>query len=70
MVRSPDVPKNDPREVAAQVQAAVLKGESEVLADDVSHHCKAALSGPVEALSVVLTVHGGQFTTVSQVSTA
>ncbi|MGA5317189.1 SDR family oxidoreductase [Streptomyces pseudogriseolus] len=52
MVRALDVPKNDPRDVAAQVVEALLKGESEVLADEVTRHCKAALSGPVEGLAV------------------
>lgn len=46
MVRSPDVPKSDPREVAAQVQAAVLKGGTEVLADDVSRHRRAGALRP------------------------
>ncbi|MGW2494564.1 SDR family oxidoreductase [Streptomyces pseudogriseolus] len=52
MVRPLDVPKNDPRDVAAQVVEALLKGESEVLADEVTRHFKAALSGPVEGLAV------------------
>ncbi|MGV9952619.1 hypothetical protein ACWDU0_12085 [Streptomyces cellulosae] len=42
----------DPRDVAAQVVEALLKGESEVLADEVTRHFKAALSGPVEGLAV------------------
>ncbi|MFJ9047290.1 SDR family oxidoreductase [Streptomyces sp. NPDC102347] len=52
MVRALDVPKNDPRDVADQVVQALLKGESEVLADEVTRHFKAALSGPVEGLAV------------------
>ncbi|MBJ6629384.1 MULTISPECIES: SDR family oxidoreductase [unclassified Streptomyces] len=52
MVRALDVPKNDPRDVAAQVVEALLKGGSEVLADEVTRHFKAALSGPVEGLAV------------------
>ena len=52
MVRALDVPKNDPRDVAAQVVEALLKGESEVLAAEVTRHFKAALSGPVEGLAV------------------
>ncbi|MGA5124929.1 SDR family oxidoreductase [Streptomyces pseudogriseolus] len=52
MVRALDVPKNDPRDVAAQVVEALIKGESEVLADEVTRHFKAALSGPVEGLAV------------------
>jgi hypothetical protein len=34
------------------VVEALLKGESEVLADEVTRHFKAALSGPVEGLAV------------------
>lgn len=45
-----DVPKNDPRDVARQIVQAVRQGEAEVLADDMTRHYKAALSGPVEAL--------------------
>ncbi|MER7738088.1 SDR family oxidoreductase [Streptomyces sp. NPDC096538] len=52
MVRALDVPKNDPRDVAEQVVQALMKGESEVLADEVTRHFKAALSGPVEGLAV------------------
>ncbi|MFD5778659.1 SDR family oxidoreductase [Streptomyces sp. NPDC126933] len=53
MVRGLDVPKNDPRAVVRDVLAALENGETEVLADDVSRAFKAALSGPVEGLSVV-----------------
>ncbi|MFF1418540.1 SDR family oxidoreductase [Streptomyces sp. NPDC058280] len=52
MVRGLDVPKNDPRAVVRDVLAALENGEAEVLADDVSRAFKAALSGPVEGLSV------------------
>jgi NAD(P)-dependent dehydrogenase (short-subunit alcohol dehydrogenase family) len=45
-----DVPKNDPRDVARQVVDAVANDEAEVLADDMTRHYKAALSGPAEAL--------------------
>lgn len=45
-----DVPKNDPRDVAHQIVDGVERGAVEVLADDLSRHVKAALSGPVEAL--------------------
>lgn len=45
-----DVPKNDPRDVARQIVEAVRQGDGEVLADDMTRHFKAALSGPVEAL--------------------
>ncbi|MFD5112641.1 SDR family oxidoreductase [Streptomyces sp. NPDC058220] len=53
MVRGLDVPKNDPRAVVRDVLEALENGETEVLADDVSRAFKAALSGPVEGLSVV-----------------
>jgi NAD(P)-dependent dehydrogenase (short-subunit alcohol dehydrogenase family) len=52
LVRQVDGPKNDPRAVAADIVAALGKGESELLADDSSRHFKAALSGPVEGLDV------------------
>lgn len=52
MVHRLDVVKNDPRAVAREVLAVLEKGESEVLADDVSRAVKAALSGPVEGLSL------------------
>ncbi|MFC5262421.1 SDR family oxidoreductase [Kribbella qitaiheensis] len=47
-----DGAKNDPRAVAADIVAALQEGASELIADDSSDHFKAALSGPVEALSV------------------
>ncbi len=50
-----DVPKNDPRDVARQIVDAIDRGEAEVLADDLTRHIKAALSGPVEALRAELT---------------
>jgi NAD(P)-dependent dehydrogenase (short-subunit alcohol dehydrogenase family) len=52
LVRQVDGPKNEPRKVAADIVAALGRGESELLADDSSRHFKAALSGPVEALDV------------------
>ncbi|MFJ5686766.1 SDR family oxidoreductase [Streptomyces sp. NPDC093099] len=52
MIRDLDVVKNDPRDVARDVITALEKGESEVLADEVSRVFKAALSGPVEGLSM------------------
>ncbi|GAA1279940.1 putative short chain dehydrogenase/reductase [Planotetraspora silvatica] len=52
LVRQVDGPKNDPRAVAADIVAALQKGESELLVDDFSRHFKAALSGPVEGLIV------------------
>lgn len=45
-----DVPKNDPRDVARQIVQGVQDGDAEVLADDMTRHYKAALSGPAEAL--------------------
>jgi NAD(P)-dependent dehydrogenase (short-subunit alcohol dehydrogenase family) len=47
-----DVPKNDPRDVARQILEGIERGDAEVLADDMTRHVKAALSGPVEALRV------------------
>jgi NAD(P)-dependent dehydrogenase (short-subunit alcohol dehydrogenase family) len=52
LVRQLDGTKNDPRAVAADIVAALQKGEPELIADDSSQHFKAALSGPVEALNV------------------
>jgi NAD(P)-dependent dehydrogenase (short-subunit alcohol dehydrogenase family) len=49
-----DVPKNDPRDVALQIVDGIERGDAEVLADDLTRHIKAALSGPVEALRVNL----------------
>ena len=56
MIRDLDVEKNDPRSVARDVLTALEKGETEVLADDVTRHVKAALSGPVEGLGVTAGV--------------
>ena len=47
-----DVPKNDPRDVAREIVDGVERGDVEVLADDMTRHIKAALSGPVESLRV------------------
>ena len=52
MVSDFDVPKNDPRDVARQIVDGIKRGDAEVLADDVTRHIKAALSGPVEGLRV------------------
>ncbi|QXE33189.1 SDR family oxidoreductase [Streptomyces sp. GMY02] len=52
MIRALDVPKSDPRTVAREVLTALEKGESEVLVDEASRHFKAALTGPVEGLSM------------------
>ncbi|SFI98953.1 hypothetical protein SAMN04489731_114231 [Amycolatopsis regifaucium] len=50
MTQGLDIPKNDPRDVARQVVDGLEKGETEVLADDLTRQVKAALSGPVEHL--------------------
>jgi NAD(P)-dependent dehydrogenase (short-subunit alcohol dehydrogenase family) len=50
MVSDYDVPKNDPRDVAQQIVDAIERGDTEVLADDLTRHVKATLGGPVEAL--------------------
>lgn len=50
MVADVDAPKNDPRQVARDILDGVERGDAEVLADDLSRHVKAALSGPVETL--------------------
>jgi NAD(P)-dependent dehydrogenase (short-subunit alcohol dehydrogenase family) len=52
LVSALDGQKNNPRTVAADLVAALQKGEAELIADDVSRHFKAALSGPVEELNV------------------
>lgn len=52
LVRHVDGEKNDPREMAADIVAALQKGESELIADGSSRHFKALLAGPVEALDV------------------
>ena len=52
MYKDLDVPKNDPRDVARQIVAAVEKNEPEVLADPPSQYFKSALAGPVEGLAV------------------
>jgi hypothetical protein len=44
--------KNDPRDVAREIADVLTAGGSEVLADDVSRAFKAALSGPVEGLTL------------------
>ncbi|MFJ8913376.1 SDR family oxidoreductase [Amycolatopsis sp. NPDC102389] len=50
MTQGLDIPKNDPRDVARQVVDGLEKGETEVLADDLTRQVKAALAGPVEHL--------------------
>lgn len=52
MIAELDVPKNDPRDVAAAVLDAIESGRTEVLADDVTRHFKSVLAGPVEGLSI------------------
>ncbi|GAA3713137.1 SDR family NAD(P)-dependent oxidoreductase [Streptomyces tremellae] len=52
MAKALDVPKIAPAAVASAVMEALENGEKEVLVDDVSRRGKAALSGPVEALTL------------------
>jgi NAD(P)-dependent dehydrogenase (short-subunit alcohol dehydrogenase family) len=52
MVADVDAPKNDPRDVAAQIVDGIANGDTEVLADDVTRHFKSVLSGPVEGLQL------------------
>ncbi len=52
MVADVDAPKNDPRQVARDILDGIARGDTEILADDVTRHFKAALSGPVEALQL------------------
>ncbi|MGV9679667.1 SDR family oxidoreductase [Nocardia sp. NPDC003482] len=52
MVRAFPGEKLDPADVARAVFDAVAAGESEVLVDEFSRRVKAALSGPVEGLSI------------------
>ena len=52
MTADVEAPKNDPRQVARDILDGVERGEVEVLADDVTRHFKAELSGPVEALQL------------------
>ncbi|WP_046300363.1 MULTISPECIES: SDR family oxidoreductase [unclassified Mycobacterium] len=55
MVAELDAPKVTPGEVARRILDGVESGAVEVLADDISGHVKAALSGPVEDLSGALS---------------
>jgi NAD(P)-dependent dehydrogenase (short-subunit alcohol dehydrogenase family) len=52
MVADVEAPKNDPRQVARDIVDGIERGDREVLADDVTRHFKAALSGPVEGLQL------------------
>jgi NAD(P)-dependent dehydrogenase (short-subunit alcohol dehydrogenase family) len=45
-----DVPKNAPSDVAREIVDGIQRGDTEVLADDLTRQVKASLSGPVEAL--------------------
>jgi NAD(P)-dependent dehydrogenase (short-subunit alcohol dehydrogenase family) len=47
-----DVPKTDPRQIAREIVDGIERGDTEVLADDVSRRVKSALSGPVEVLQM------------------
>jgi hypothetical protein len=50
------VPKTSPQVAAARIIDALEAGAAEVLVDDASVAAKAALSGPVENLTVNLPV--------------
>ncbi|WP_405656519.1 SDR family oxidoreductase [Streptomyces sp. RK9] len=52
MVSALDRPKASPAEIAARIVDGVEAGHTEVLADDVTVGVKAALSGPVEHLTI------------------
>jgi NAD(P)-dependent dehydrogenase (short-subunit alcohol dehydrogenase family) len=52
MVADVDAPKNDPHQVARDILDGIQRGDTEILADDVTRYFKAALSGPVEALQL------------------
>ncbi|MEG8182696.1 SDR family NAD(P)-dependent oxidoreductase [Nocardia terpenica] len=54
MVRRLDIEKIDPARVAAAVFDGVERGEREVLVDEATRQVKAALSGPVEGLTVAI----------------
>jgi NAD(P)-dependent dehydrogenase (short-subunit alcohol dehydrogenase family) len=45
-----DVPKNAPSDVAREIVDGIQRGDTEVLADELTRQVKASLSGPVEAL--------------------
>ncbi|MEU6562726.1 SDR family oxidoreductase [Nocardia nova] len=55
MVRRLTVDKISPQRVAEAVFEGVERGDNEVLVDEVTRRVKAALSGPVEGLSLSLT---------------
>ena len=52
MVADVDAPKNDPHQVARDILDGIQRGDTEILADDVTRYFKSALSGPVEALQL------------------
>jgi NAD(P)-dependent dehydrogenase (short-subunit alcohol dehydrogenase family) len=52
MVADVDAPKNDPRQVARDILDGIQRGDTEILADDVTRYFKSAPSGPVEALQL------------------
>jgi NAD(P)-dependent dehydrogenase (short-subunit alcohol dehydrogenase family) len=54
MVADIALPKTAPADVAARIVDALEAGAVEVLADDITAQVKAALSGPVEALTFAL----------------
>jgi NAD(P)-dependent dehydrogenase (short-subunit alcohol dehydrogenase family) len=56
MAAGVDAPKLDPRDVAKLTVDAIVNGDYEVLADDISRQVKAGLAAPVEALYEQLAV--------------
>ena len=50
MVADLDVPKTDPRDVAVQVADAILAGDFEVLADDLTRSVKSRLAEDITSM--------------------
>ena len=48
MVRGLDVPKEDPKKIACAIVGGIERGDSEVLADQLSTYTKGLLSGPID----------------------
>jgi NAD(P)-dependent dehydrogenase (short-subunit alcohol dehydrogenase family) len=53
MTAALDVPKNDPADVAKGLVAALVNGDTEYLADDVSRYAKSLLTGDPKTLVIV-----------------
>ncbi len=56
MTAAVDAPKLDPRDVARLTVEAIIAGDYEVLADDISRQVKSGLAAPIEALYEQLAV--------------